>query len=298
MSFILAVLSAGLYGIADFAGGFATRRDSVFPVIGLSQITGALLALAAVPLLGGGSPSVSDLLLGGGAGIFGSMGLFFLYKGLAETSAAVVSPTSAIVGALVPVSMGLVLGEVPSLPVCVGCAVCLPAIVLLTWERRDPDAGPGETTAGEGARSAAGVTVRSHARRALFLGILSGIGFGIFFVFVSRTNADAGIWPLISARAASVAVILAIAGIRRERIILPPSRIPLVILTGLFDMGANIAFLLAVRSGMLILVSVVTGLYPAPTVLLARVILKQRMGVLRIVGFAFALLGMVFISMG
>ncbi len=313
MSFILAALSAALYGIADFAGGLASKRSSVFPVIGLSQIAGAILALLAIPFLGSGRPLLSDLLFGAVAGTFGAVGLFFLYKGLAETIAAVVSPTAAIVGAVVPIMVGVFRGEVPSIMVWVGCAICLPAIFLLTWEKREPHsvdtASTGRNTdkiTHTGVALSASVTERGvvsapperRATHAFSFGLAAGLGFGAFFVFISRTSSEGGLWPLISARAVSITIMIAASFIRHEKVTLPASRLPLVILTGVFDMGANILFLFAVRQGMLILVSAVAALYPAPTVLLSRFILKQPMGLHRITGFLLALGGMVIIHLG
>jgi drug/metabolite transporter (DMT)-like permease len=265
-------LSALLYGTADFSGGFATRKNSVFSVMILSQAAGLLVALAAAPIVGPNSPSLADLGWGLAAGLLGSMGLASLYRGLAQHKAAIVSPVSALVGALVPAAFGALLGEKPSLPALVGGALCLPAIFLLSYEK-------GETSD------------RAELRSSLLFGLAAGLGFGCFFIAISRTQASSGLWPLLASRTASIGMTLAIVAFGRRPFSVARADRPIALFAGVADMGANIFFLLASRSGLLIIVTLITSIFPAPTVILARIFQGQRISPLRAIGIGFALAG-------
>ncbi len=276
MAILLASLSALMYGCGDFAGGAASRKNSAFTVVLISQLFGTAVAVAAAPFLGSGA-TVFDFLFGGFAGMFGSFGLLVLYKGIASKPVAVVSPMSAVVGALVPMTFGIATGEQPSSLVWIGSFLCIPAILLLS--------------VGKGG-------IASEIRGSLLYGLLAGIGFGGFFIAISRTGSGAGLWPLVSARAVSMSIVFAASLIGKQSIRPNWNSLLQIAAAGLFDMAANIAFMLAARRGMLILVSVITSLYPAPTVILAKVFFKQTMGILKIAGLVFAIAGMACISAG
>ena len=274
----MAGFSALLYGIADFSGGFAAGKSRLLSVLLLSQLVGTTIALAALAIMGHGVPTIRDLMWGSLAGFSGSMGLFMLYGGIAKSIVAIVSPASALVGAIIPVIFALLLGERPTAKAIIGCALCLPAILMLTWESGD------------------GEHPRKSVKEALTYGVFAGLGFGVFFVALSRSSPSAGLWPLVGARIASItAFILAlvISGqpFRIERSGLVPS-----LIAGAADMGANILFLLASQSGMLSLVAVITSLFPAPTVILARFLLHQRIPPVRMAGLVLAMVGVALIS--
>jgi drug/metabolite transporter (DMT)-like permease len=279
MAIFLAGLSALLYGGADFYGGLATRRSPVSAVLVFSQLVGLVLALGATALLGTAPPGVADLAWGAAAGVCGAAGLAALYTALATTVVAVASPVAAVVGAVIPVALGVAAGERPSTLAWAGIAAALPAIALLTT-----GSGPG---AGAGS-----------SRRAALLGTGAGMGFGLFFFAVSRTSPGSGLWPLVAARVSTIALVgLTVAVTGRS---LRPARDGLgaLLAAGTLDMGANIAFLLASRTGMLSIAAAVAALYPGPTVLLARLVLRERLTPLRIAGLALALGGVALISAG
>lgn len=280
MSAILAFFSAILYGVADFSGGYATRKNSVFSVMLLSQAAGAIVALVAAPLLGSGAPTLADLLWGLAAGAGGSLGLALLYRGLSLYTAAIVSPISALVGALVPAVFGALLGERPSGLALAGVAVCLPAILLLSYD--------------EG-----GSQDKAKLRSSFLYGAISGIGFGFgfFFVAISRTSSGSGLWPLVAARAASLTVAASIIVLGRRGFAVVKRDRPPALLAGAADMGANICFLVASRSELLILVTLITSLYPAPTVVLARIFQGQRISPQRAAGICLAIAGVALIGL-
>ncbi len=279
MTAILALLSALLYGTADFSGGHASRRNSVFAVMLLSQAAGILVALVAAPIVGPNSPSMGDLAWGLVAGLTGSVGLAALYRGLAGYRAAIVSPVSALVGAVVPAAFGAILGERLSTPALVGAALCIPAIFLLSYER-------------------GGTSDRAALKASLLHGLVAGLGFGSFFIAISRTSPGSGLWPLLASRAASIAVTAALVFlVRRERFAVARGDRPTAIFAGMADMGANVCFLLATRTGLLMVVTLIAALFPAPTVILARVFHHQRISLPRTVGIALALAGVALIGL-
>ncbi len=274
---LLASLSALSYGIADFTGGMASRKSPVSAVVAWSQAVGIIIALIAVPLLGASAPTVNTWLWGAAAGLSGAAGLSFLYQGLAGGLAAVVSPTAALTGAALPVFFGILIGERPELITWIGVAVALPAILLLTVERGDR---------------------KGEVFKSLRSGIIAGLGFGGFFILLSRTGTESGLWPLVAARSASVPVLLLLTIIRQKPLVLEKGSRRATLGAGVLDMLANIFYLQAARSGMLITAVVITALYPAPTVVLQRMIFKEKLGVLRITGLLLALAGIALIGLG
>jgi drug/metabolite transporter (DMT)-like permease len=277
VAILLAGLSALMYGAGDFCGGLASRRAPLFTVLLFSQLVGLLVAAAAALALHQALPSASDLLWGAAAGVCGAAGLAALYRALATTLVAVASPVAAVAGAAIPLLLGLVLGERPGTLAWVGIGMAVPAIVLLA-------AGP------------AGHPRRGIVRSAALLGLAAGLGFGLFFFAISRTSRASGLWPLAAARCATITLVLCAALLKRQS--LRPSRggFLIVLLCGALDMGANIAFLLASRMGLLSITAVVTSLYPGPTVILALLVFRERLTVLRVLGLTLALAGVALIS--
>lgn len=277
MGIVLAALSAMMFGAADFSGGFATRKSAVYAVLVVSQLFGLLLGTTAALVSSAGPVAAGDLLWGMAAGVAGAFGLAMLYSGLAKGIIAVVSPVAAVVGAAIPVIAGLALGEAPKLTGWIGIAVSIPAIALLSWEPMHHAA-------------------RRRIRSSTIYGALAGVGFGAFFVLISRPEASAGMWPLVAARGASITLVTVVTLATGRS--LKPNResMPAIVAAGCFDMGANIAFVLAARFYLLSVVSVVSSLYPAPTVLLGRIILRERLSVARVAGLLSAIVGVALMS--
>jgi drug/metabolite transporter (DMT)-like permease len=242
VALLLAGFSALLYGIADFSGGFAAGRSRLLSVLVLSQFLGTLIALGALVVMGHGVPASRDLAWGFLAGLSGSMGLFMLYGGIAKSIVAIVSPASAVVGAIIPVVFAVLSGERPSGTAMLGSALCLPAIFLLTWE---------------------GGAGKQSIRAALVYGVLAGLGFGVFFTALARCSPEAGAWPLVAARVASITAFVTAMLISREPFRVERKGLPATLIAGGADMSANILFLLASQSGMLSLVAIITSLFPA-----------------------------------
>jgi drug/metabolite transporter (DMT)-like permease len=275
MSALLALLSSISFGAADFLGGLATRRTNrVLAVVVLSQVTGMALVVIALALTGG-ELQEPDILWAAGAGIVGALGLVLLYRGLSIGTMSVVAPLSAVMTALVPVGWGLLSGERPSAPALAAVPIAIVAIALVSG------------AAGGGAHRGPGVVE----------GIGAGVGFGAFFILIAQTE-SAELWTLTFARIASISVLSLIAvssgaGLRPGR-----GAGWLIAGAGAIDMAANLLFLLAERRGLLTLVSVITALYPATTVLLARVVLRERLSRPQLIGLGLAAVGVAMIAAG
>jgi len=278
MSVLLSVLAALLYGIADFSGGFASRGSRLANVLVVSQIAGASLALAFILVQGSPLPDLGALAWSLAAGLSGLVGLLLLYRGIATGVVAIVSPVSALVSALLPAAFGLLRGERPSALALVGATLCLPALLLLSWE-------------------AGGAVDPRRTRKSLLQGLAAGAGFGGFFIFLSLTKGQSGLWPVFAARLASLVLVVVFVLARGGKKSLAPGDLAPALAAGLADMGANITFLLATRLGLLSVVSVISSLFPAPTVILARVFMKERIPARRIAGLGLALAGVALISL-
>lgn len=254
MSVAFALPGALTYGIADFAGGLAARRAPVLVVTVVAQAVGLIGLLPAIGLVPG-QPSWAAFGFGALAGIAGALGVLLYLRGLAVGPMGVVAPLSAVVGAGLPLIIGLVTGERPGVLTVMAIVVALVAILLAT-------AGTGRGTGG---------------RTGLLLGLGSGVGFGLFFIGLDATPPDSGLWPLVGGRMTSVVLLGALVLATWNRTPLRGSPVGLMIACGAFDTAANVLFLLATRSGDLGVSSVVVSLYPVVVVLLARVILHERL---------------------
>ena len=268
---LLALASAGAWGAADFVGGVAGRRAAPVSVAFASQLVGLVAIIVVAPLVPATFRS-GDVAWGIGAGAGAAAGVALLYHGLAVGLMSVVAPVTAVGAASIPVLFGLVAGERPAPAALIGVGVALAAVALLS-------AFPGTP---EG--SSAEVNGRPD-RNGLGLGLAAGAGFGAFFVFLDHAGHDAGLWPLLGSRTASVVILAAVALATRHRLV-PGAVGREVVVVGLFDVGANVAYLLASRRGLLSIVALVASLYPASTVVLARVLLRERLSPAQALGLA------------
>ncbi|CAN5622271.1 EamA family transporter [soil metagenome] len=276
MAVVLGLLVALCYGAGDFLGGVATRAQPVATVVLVSQGTGRGLVTVILVLDGTGPPAGGDLALGVLSGLIGVVGVALLYQGLAAGSMGVVAPVTAVGAALVPLVAGLVIGERPSVLALIGAAGALIAIVLVA---RTPGRHEG-----------------SAAKHELVLALGAGTAFGFVFVVLGATDEASGFWPLLGARAASVTLLLV--WVVRSGLPLVPRRDTraTVMGAGVLDVGANALYLLAVRDGLLSLVSVLSSLYPLTTVLLARVVLGERLHRSQVIGLGLGLGGVALIA--
>jgi drug/metabolite transporter (DMT)-like permease len=276
---VLALASALAYGLSDFAGGLLARRAGAWSVAVVSQATStALTAAFAFPL--GGSPVRSDWLWAALAGIGSGVGSVFLYRGLASGRMSVVAPLSAVGAALVPVFVGVVTGERPDLVTWLGVVCAFPAIWLVSRA-----AGP---------RPGADLPVHS----AVLDGLLAGVGFGGLFAALGQVHSRAGLAPLALTQGASVVAVVLLAGLLRQRWLPRNRQSAASAVVGVFGALATVLFLLATRSGLLSVAAVLSSLYPATTVLLAAVVLRERIERAQGVGLLLAALAVGLVAAG
>lgn len=280
---IFALLAAGFYGAADFLGGMVARRATTLAAVVATQGAGLALLLLGTPLMLGATVTPEDVGNGALAGLTGSVGVALLYRGLAMGPMSVVAPITAVCAVIVPLVVGLLRGDHVTPPAALGVALAITAVVLLG---QDTSPGTGSTRT---ARSAA------HLAKAVRIALASGVAIGFFFVALSRTQAAAGLWPLAVSRSVSVTIFMATAWLTRQRWAVPAAALPAAVGCGALDMVANGLYLLAVRQGQLSLVATLASLYPASTVLLARVVLGERLGRAQLVGVATAVAAIVLI---
>ncbi len=273
MAALLAFTSALVFGVGDFMGGMASRRVRALVVASWSQLVGlAGIVLLVAVVLPSATPTAADLAWGVAAGLVGAVGLLLLYSALASGPMSVAAPITAVFSALVPLVVGLTLGERPGPLAAVGVALALPAIVFIA-QGEEPPGLPHRTKA----------TVRD-----LVPAFGAGLGFGLFFVFLQRTSASAGLWPLVSARSVSMLALFTLTVVTPGPVALVRGTHRLAIACGVCDAGANALYLAAVNRGLLSLVAVLAALYPASTVVLARVVLKERMRRIQLIGLGLA----------
>jgi drug/metabolite transporter (DMT)-like permease len=292
MAALLALASATTFGFADFLGGLASRRAHPLVVAALSQAAG-LAVLAVVLPLAGVMPTATAMWFGGVAGIAGAGGLIFYFRALAIGPMGVTAPLAAVVGAALPVGVGVAMGERPGPLAFVGIALGIAAVALASRPGPTADGTPVDVGAGapDGLRAGAPDGLRAGApdglRAGLTAAVLAGVAFGVFFVTLDAAPDDGGLWPLLGARITGIVLLAGLLG--RHRPALPdPRGIGIGLVSGLLDMTANVLFLLATQTGMLALVAVLTSLYPVGIVLLARAVLRERLGRVQWLGVAAA----------
>lgn len=269
MAILLALSSALTYGIGDFCGGLASRRATATAVLLWSHVLGLVL-LTGGALLVASTADGGDLGFGALGGLAGAAGVGLLYQALAIGPMSVVAPITALLAATVPVVAGFLQGERPGGVAVGGMALALVAIVLVSAE--------------------GGGNLRPKDLRGVTFALGAGLGFGLFFVALSYTSDESGLWPLVAARVTSVTLMttLAVVGAVSGHIPAGPGR-PLAATAGALDGLANVFYLLAIREGLLSVVSVLTALYPVSTVVLARLILRERFARAQQVGMALAI---------
>jgi len=292
MVIVFALAAAVLYGSADFLGGAASRHSRALSVAVLSVPVGALVMLAAALAAGGQAPT-AGLGWAVASGGFGAVGLMVFYAGLAAGPMSVVAPVSALVSTVLPVGVAVASGEHLGVPVYAGAAVCLVATVLVSLERGTPSR-PAANAPGSG-------FLAGHpALRGLVYGTVCGAMFGIFFVFLRNAGSSGVFWPVCTARLANSAVVIAVAVLAGARPVgreAGPRVLAAAVGSGVLDASANVCYVLATRAGLFGIAAVLTSLYPGITVLLARIVLRERMQAVQRLGLLLAAAGVVLVTL-
>lgn len=277
MGALLGLLAALAYGTSDFAAGVSSRRFAAGPVTAVAQIFGLLTAAAALVPFPGAGPTAAALGWGAISGLGSAVGTLSLFRGLAVGRMSVVATLSAVLTAVIPAIVGLASGNHLSVPAEAGIALAVPAIGLVSWQQKARD--------------------RTAARAGLLYGVLAGLGFALLFIALDQASTRSGAWPLVPGQAVSVLLVAPFA-LHALRSSGKPSRatVALTIGAGVISGVANLLFLAATGRGQLAVVAVLTALYPAVTVLLARVFLAERWTRLQAVGLLAAAAAIALVS--
>jgi drug/metabolite transporter (DMT)-like permease len=276
---LLSLLASAAWGTADFCGGFFSRRWPAMSVLLVIEAAGLLAATTIVVAAGDAFPDTRHALLAVGAGLAGVTGLALFYTALSVGTMSVIAPISAT-GAIVPVVVGVVTGDALTALIVAGLVLAFAGVVLAGREAEEEDAGRG-----------------SAGRRAILLSLGSALGFGLFFTMYD-TAADASVsWAILLSRLPAVPVVALIVWRRGFAV---PRGADLLRLAGIaqLDCLATSLYAVAITRGALSVVAVVGSLYPVTTVLLARVILRERLQRVQAAGVLVALLGVALVSVG
>ncbi|NYT19813.1 MAG: DMT family transporter [Methanosarcinales archaeon] len=267
--------AAATWGAADFGGGFATKRASVYSVVIITQAVGLFLLPFLALYFSEEFPPMNGMFWGFVAGVAGSLGLLALYHALSIGKMGVAAPVSAVVTVALPVVYGAFNEGLPAGHQIAGFVIGIGAMWLIS------------STGEKG----------ELKKQDLIYPLLAGVGFGLFFISVDLFSESAVFWPLTVAKISAVVVILGFALLRKSASVPSKDVLPLIILAGFFDTVGNLFFALASQAGRLDIATVIASLYPGSTVLLAWLLLKERMSSMQWVGVVLALAAIVLISL-
>jgi uncharacterized membrane protein len=277
MAILLALLSAICYGTSDFSAGLLSRRYAAEPASGMIIAVEVLGTIVGVLLFPGHGPTAAALEWGAVSGLGGGGGTICLYRGLAAGSMAIAGTISGVLAAAVPVLVGLALGDHLTAVRAIGIAIAVPAIVLVSWQ---PDAD-----------------ARAGARRGAGYGVLAGLGFALLFIGLDRAGTRSGAWPLLPGQCVGLCVVAPLAARGIVRAGWPTvDDLRFVLCSGVLAFAAAFFFLAATGHGELAIVAVVASMYPAFTVILARVALSERWSRRQAVGLLVAAASVILVS--
>jgi drug/metabolite transporter (DMT)-like permease len=276
MLVVLSALAALGYGVSDFAGGVAARRIRPMTALLYGEPAGLLVVAVLLVLSPSGQLNLRVVVLGGAAGLCGLVGLGLMYRLMAEEPLNVVSPITAVVAAAMPLLFGIAAGEHPGATAWTGAVVGLLAVALISGDR--------------------GVVRAAVRWRIVLTALVSGAGFGAYFVLVAHAGDSAGAWPLVCSRLCALAVLVPIVWRRRAWSLPSAGCGALAVGAGAADAVADMLFLLASRNGYLSLAGVITAFYPVVTVVLAVVVLRERTGWVPRAGLALSAVSLALIA--
>ena len=280
LSILFGLTSALTWGAADFAGGLSSRKLSAYRAVFFSDFFGLLLLLIAAGIYRENLPALYPVLIAGLAGMFGSMGLLVLFYSMIQGQMSIAAPVSALLAATLPVIVGGMMDGLPKPLQFLGFGFALMAVWMISQ-------GDSEE--------------KFHLGRLadLRLPLLAGLGFGLYFVLMgAATRATPSlIWPMVASRTAGTVLLLIFVLIRRESFGVPRAAWNVVSANAILDVSGNVFYILALRTGRLDVSAVLSSLYPGATVLLAWLMLKERISRKQWLGIAAALVAIVLMTL-
>jgi drug/metabolite transporter (DMT)-like permease len=278
LAFLLALLASVSWGVADFLGGLKSRSLPLLVVLTISQVAGLLVIVAIVVARGVAPPQSSFIPFAVAGGLAVAVGLGAFFRALAVGTMSVVAPISAV-GSAIPVLYGILQGERPGPIQIIGIVLAVAGVILAA--REPPRAGE------ETARVAAGVT----------LAIVAALGFGCFLTLMHRASEGDAFWATLVQRVTSMCIVSGVTLVRKPSFSNVSPHLPSLVAVGVLDVTAAVLFAVASTLGMVSLIGVMASLYPIATVLLAHLILGERLAVSQRVGAGAAFAGVGLISL-
>jgi drug/metabolite transporter (DMT)-like permease len=313
LAIVLALAAAVSYSASDYAAGLATRRASVVRVTFVTELTHTALLMCLIPLVSSQAPSLTALAWGVLAGISGLAGAMALYLGFRHAAFSIASSISAVGSATFAVLAGLLFGERPSALSLVGIALALPAIAAVSASTGSADSGPAHPGPAEpgpiepgaeqpdpGATGGEAIPQRGRGlsghSAGVIWGLIAGAGFGLYFISLNQAGSYTDAWPLAAAGVTALVTITIVAAVTRQLKPPPPGTRWLSAVTGITAATGTFTFFLATHRGLLAITAIITSLYPAGTILLARVLSGERLTTVRIAGLGLAAASVVLIA--
>jgi len=272
LSIFYGIVSAATWGAADFIGGIATKRTSAYRVLFLAELAGLVPFTALALLTHEPLPPFTDLLWGALASLLGLGGLILLYRALADGQMTIAAPVSALLAAFVPVIFGLFTLGIPSPTTILGVGLDFGAVWLI---------------------SQTDSTNWRFSFSDLRLPLLSGIFFGFYFVLLHQATLHAFYWVLVAARLAGFLALGLFALVTRQPALPPRNLWGYSIINGVIDIAGNAFYVLSAQSGRMDVAAVLGALYPASTVFLAAILLKERITRIQAFGIGLAFVAIV-----
>jgi drug/metabolite transporter (DMT)-like permease len=278
LSILYGLFAAVGWGAADFTGGLASRRTGAYRTVLYGEVVGLFFIISAVILIKEARPAWPALALAGTAGAIGTTGLLMLYHSLAVGKMSIATPVSALMAAAIPVLAGTVIEGFPGVWTFLGFGLSLAAIWLISRE------------AGNDSH------ILKHISE-LRLPLLAGIGFGTYFILMHSAAQTSTIWPMIASRSGGALIMLLYMSLRRDTWRVTRGAWPYIAINSLLDAGGNALYLLSSRAGRMDVAAVLSSMYPAVTVLMAALILKERVARSQAIGILLALVAIVLLTL-
>ena len=275
---LFGLFSALAWGTGDFAGGIASRRVGPVRAVFMTELMGFSLILLVLPFVDEPFPTQQTIFWATGAGIFSTIGLLMLFQAMQHGRISIAAPISAVLSAMVPVIVGGVLEGFPGGILVFAFFLALAAVVLISIEKETANSQP-------------------MSREMLVFALLSGASFGMYFVMMNRAGQASVIAPMLVGRFAAMLVTGAYLLLGRKSFHIAPGNWHLLFLSALFGIGGNAFYILAGQSGRLDITAVISSLYPGMTVLLAWIVLKEKLQRSQWFGVFLALVAIVLIAL-
>ncbi|MGA7194908.1 MAG: DMT family transporter [Anaerolineales bacterium] len=274
LSILLGLTSAISWGAGDFTGGLASRKTGAYRAVFYGEFFGLVLLFAVVFISPQPMPDLNSILLSIAAGALGTTGLLLLYSAMAQGKMSIAAPVSALLAAALPVIVGMVTAGFPGYLTLLGFGFALAAVWLVSQSE-------------DGMKN-----IFTHLSD-LRLPLLAGVGFGLYFILMNAATKQTTVWPMVYSRSAGLLAMALFIIIRRDSFATVRAAWPVMILNGILDVGGNFFYILAGQAGRLDVSAVLSSLFPGSTVILAWIILKERLTRTQWLGILCALIAII-----